>query len=138
MGDNFNVYLGKIRRLESRYSFSDFWQLSRPNESFWNCTSRFSTVQTLTMRGSLAHSSMIFKNVLSISSNFLASPGNWLRMSPPTKIPSRYNHLRWVTVHSSMMSLIRARVRSHFWTVFRNGPMNLRTICELKYLKRQK
>ena len=44
--------------------------------------------------------SLTFLNVLSMMSNFFASSGSCDLMSPPTKIPSRYIHLRWTSIHT--------------------------------------
>lgn len=68
---------------------------------------------------------LTLRYALSMSSNFLASSGSWDRMSPPMKMPSKYSHLRCTTNHSSMISDIRAKLRSQRLTVSRNGPMNL-------------
>ena len=43
---------------------------------------------------------LTFLNVLSMRSNFFASSGSCDLMSPPTKIPSRYIHLRWTSIHT--------------------------------------
>lgn len=41
-----------------------------------------------------------FLNVLSMSSNFLASSGSWALMSPPMKMLSRYIHFLCTTIHT--------------------------------------
>lgn len=69
--------------------------------------------------------SLTLRKDLSMSSNLRASSGSCDRISPPTKIPSRYNHLRWQINHSSRTSLIRDKVFSHTCTAGRNGPTNL-------------
>ena len=78
---------------------------------------------------------MIFLSAMSIRSKRLASSGSCSRMSSdPTKMASRYIHLDWTFVHTSITSEMFDIWRSHFCVSSRKGATKRDDIIEDKFI----
>ena len=78
---------------------------------------------------------MIFLKVAWMRSKRFASSGSCSRMSSaPMKIASRYIHLDWTFIHTSMTSEMLDMTRSHFCVCSRKGATKRELIIDDRFI----